>query len=151
MAEDGLPPEKKVYTRDEVEALLSKYKKKAKPGRVAKPKEPTPKELKIRASAEHRKQAQFHNHLVAVTLTMGHKRNDVAYGPGLVHVTNDLAQDLLSVEYHARKIEAQFRGEKAAIIGGRNRSTGAHQVIEVSPETFDEAYGTAQPFDRIRG
>ena len=151
MADDDLPLEKKVYSRDEVLALLGKAKKPKKVGRKAKPKDPTPKQAKQLAASAHRQQAQFHNHQVAVNLTMRHTRNDVIYGPGIVHVTNDLAQDLLSVEYHARQVENQFRGEKAAIIGPRNPKTGMHKIIEVSPETFDEAYINATPFDRVRG
>lgn len=85
-----------------------------------------------------------------VRLRRGHNVNGVVYGPGTVTLPGPLARELSAREYHADQQEEVFRGERAAIIGGRTRQ-GSHRVTFVPVETFSESYGAAMPIDRVSG
>lgn len=85
-----------------------------------------------------------------VTLRRGHNVNGTVYGPGTVTLPGPLARELSAREYHANQQEEVFRGERAAIIGGRTRQ-GSHRVTFVPVETFSESYGAAMPMDVVSG
>ena len=90
------------------------------------------------------------NRATHITLTMRHVRNGRVYGPGPATVPLVLANDLLANEAVARQQEESFRGTKSAIIGGRT-AQGAHRIIPVPGETFDDSLAGALPFTTIKG
>jgi len=85
-----------------------------------------------------------------VTLRRGHNINGRVYGPGTVTLPGNIARELSAREYHADRQEEVFRGERAAIIGGRTQQ-GTHRVSFVPPETFADSYGNAMPIERVSG
>lgn len=85
-----------------------------------------------------------------VTLRRSHSVNGVVYGPGTLTLPGPLAREFSAREYHADQQEEVFRGERAAIIGGRTRQ-GSHRVTFVPVETFTESYGGAQPMEVVSG
>ena len=102
-----------------------------KPTKFLYPQEPKPKRPK-----NPQKVANMNaNRLVTVRLSMRHFVNGVAYGPGEVKVSANLAAAFSHTEGHAVEVEDQFRGTKAAIIGPR--TARGVSVIPVPSETFD--------------
>lgn len=137
---------KKTYTQKEVDALLAGQAAKTQANVVL----PKPSKVKRQSKPkayrpEHARRMARMNAIrpVTVVLTMSHNINGKIYGPGEVTVSNSVASDMLHTEHHARRMEAQFHGEKAAIIGPRR--TGGHVITEVAPATFDNEYASASP------
>jgi hypothetical protein len=85
-----------------------------------------------------------------VHLKRGHDINGTVYGPGTLTLPGQIARELSNREYHADQQDAIFRGERAAIIGGRT-AQGSHRVRFVPVETFADSYGSAMPVEIVSG
>ena len=92
------------------------------------------KPIKRKRTPEHdeRQRIMGQNRLVTVDLTMRHHRNGTIYGPGRLKLARGLALELQGAEERSRKVDEQFTGTKAAIIGPRTQF--GHKIIPVAYE-----------------
>jgi hypothetical protein len=90
------------------------------------------KEAKARAVAKPpRAYTKPVDKVVAVTLTMPHFINGVAYGPGVVKIPQHMVAGLLDTEQRVRENDARLTGKRAAFIGPGGRP------MPVPYEAFD--------------
>lgn len=86
-----------------------------------------------------------------ITLQFNHNLNGTPYGPGQVTVPHVVAQELQNREYHVRKVEDRLRRDDVGVIIGGRTAQGSIRTYDVPGATFDTAYGSAIPEERISG